>query len=64
MKEMIDNALDDMHADHPLSGFSNRSDLTLRCVKIRDSDWFSQLITATILVVGVFIGVETDQVMR
>ena len=34
-----------------------------KCAAIRDTAWFSLLVTSTIMVVGVFIGVETDQFM-
>ena len=33
------------------------------CQKWRDSTWFTSLVTTTIIVVGLFIGIETDQFM-
>jgi len=34
------------------------------CKKIRDAAWFAQLITVTIIVVGIVIGADTDQFMH
>ena len=64
LKEKIDVALDDVHEYHPLAGYGDRSELTVRCEQIRDDPLFSQLITATILVVGLMIGLETDRSME
>jgi hypothetical protein len=33
------------------------------CKRVRDTSWFSLLITGTIMVVGVMIGIETDQTL-
>ena len=39
------------------------SAVVARAVQWRDSSWFSLLITSTIMLVGVMIGIETDQAL-
>ena len=55
---------DEAVAEHDKGLWQTRFETVCRrCKKIRDSNWFTNTITVTILSVGVMIGVETDSLM-
>eukprot|EP00615_Pteridomonas_danica_P011765 CAMPEP_0114346930 /NCGR_PEP_ID=MMETSP0101-20121206/13474_1 /TAXON_ID=38822 ORGANISM="Pteridomonas danica, Strain PT" /NCGR_SAMPLE_ID=MMETSP0101 /ASSEMBLY_ACC=CAM_ASM_000211 /LENGTH=1430 /DNA_ID=CAMNT_0001483895 /DNA_START=53 /DNA_END=4345 /DNA_ORIENTATION=+ len=66
LKQQIDMALEDKHRTYIPGSRTERNFLALqqKCIRIRDDPRFSTLIVVTIVLVGVMIGVDTDQLMH
>ena len=63
LKDRIDMALEDVHFSEEPSGDWDRRfrEASARCVQVRDHWAFASLITATICLVAVMIGVDSDE---
>ena len=64
LKQKIDLVLNDDDAFEPLSAGSAWEEIAHRARRLSESSTFSLVITATIIIIGVMIGVDTDDGLR